>query len=301
MRIGIDLGGHTLIAALISGMEGTPGRVGIERTIAGNTPSGRCIADVMSAMAGTIAELARGHDVSGVGVAVPGMVDVDRRHNRRLPNFPIEWDDLDISETLSRELKLRGCQLPVAIENDANCYALGEGIAGEAVGMSDFIVLTMGTGIGGGIVAGGRLLTGAHGMAGEVGHVVVGGEKPCGCGGVGHAETLAAADGTSKRAEMAGLPGDFKELWAKRGEPLASSVLDETLDAMARTIATVYHVLDPEIVIIGGGMSRAPGLRESLHERTTPYLSRPFKNMLDVRISKLGNDAALYGAASIAL
>jgi glucokinase len=76
-------------------------------------------------------------------------------------------------------------------------------------------------------------------------------------------------------------------------------VLDATIDAMARTIATITHILDPEMIIVGGGMSRAPGLGDALRERSVRYLSRPFKNLVDVRISKLGNDAALYGAASI--
>jgi glucokinase len=136
-------------------------------------------------------------------------------------------------------------------------------------------------------------------MAGEGGHLVVGGDAPCGCGGKGHSETIAAADGTTERAEAKGLPGDFRELWKMRGNHEADEVIDATLDAMARTIATTCHLLDPEVVILGGGMSKAEGIRDAIHERTVPYLSRPFKNLLDLRISKLGNEAALYGAASI--
>ena len=298
MKIGVGLGGHTILAARVHEAErGLAPRMG--RAVTRMTPHGRGISDVIAAVGGVIADLASDGGVSAVGVAVPGMVDLGRRRARRLPNFPLEWDDADVSDALSLELESHGLDLPIMIENDANCAALGEGSAGEAVGMRDFVVLTMGTGIGCGIVAGGRLVTGAHGMAAEAGHVVIGGEGPCGCGGVGHAETIAAADGVAKRAVSAGLPGEFKDLWKLRGEASADEVIDAMIDAMARTIATISHILDPEAIIIGGGMSRAPGLAEAMRGRAVRYLSRPFKGILDVRASKLGNDAAIYGAAEI--
>jgi glucokinase len=297
MKIGIDLGGHTLVAALVSDVGGAPPR--IERVETEKTPLGRGVADVMNAMAEAVLRLSKGGNVTAVGVAIPGMLDADRRHSRRLPNFPLEWDDLDVPAALETALNVRDIHLEIHIENDANCYALGEGSAGEAMGVADFVTFTMGTGIGCGIVSGGRLLTGAHGMAGEGGHLVISGSAPCGCGGLGHSETLAAADGTSARAEAKGLPVDFGELWKQRGTPDVDEVIDTTLDAMARTIASACHMLDPEIVIIGGGMSRAEGIGEALHRHAVPYLSRPFKNGLRLKISKLGNDAALYGAASI--
>jgi glucokinase len=265
------------------------------------TPEGRGVVDIMDAMADIAARLAEGADVSFIGVAIPGMLDSDRRHSRRLPNFPAEWNDLDVPGALGEALAARHMAAGINIENDANCYALGEGRAGEAIGAENFVVFTMGTGIGCGIVTGGRLLTGAHGMAGEGGHLVVGGSAPCGCGGMGHSETLAAADGTSARALSKGLPADFSELWAMRENPDAGEVIETTLDAMARAIASVCHMLDPEMVIIGGGMSRAAGIKEALRERAIPYLSRPFKETLDLRISRLGNVAALYGAAGISL
>jgi glucokinase len=298
MKIGIDFGGHTLITALVAGeTEGVSPR--IEKRETENTPQGRGVSDVMNAMAEAVARLSVGYNVTSAGVAIPGMLDSDRRHSRRLPNFPLEWDDLDVPSALESALEARHIHLRIHIENDANCYALGERSAGEARGVSDFVTFTMGTGIGCGIVTGGKLLTGAHGMAGEGGHLVVSGDAPCGCGGKGHSETLAAADGTSSRAVAKGLPTDFSELWALRETSGADEVIGTTLDAMARTIASACHLLDPKIVIIGGGMSRAAEIKEALHERTIPYLSRPFKEKLDIRISRLGNDAALYGAASI--
>ena len=296
MKIGVDLGGHTLTAALVS-YDGRKPR--IERIDKSDTPRSRSVREIMEAIAFAAVRLSEGYEIEAVGVAVPGMLTADRRRALRLPNFPVEWDDLDVVNAIGAALAEHGIRAPVGIENDANCYALGEGSAGEAVGISDFLTFTMGTGIRCGIVAGGRLLTGAHGMAGEGGHVVVRGDVPCGCGGKGHAETLAAADGTSARALAKGLPEDFEKLWKMRGDPAADEVLDVTIDAMARTVATACHLLDPQIVIIGGGMSRAEGIGDALRSMSVEYLSRPFKELLDIKISRLGNEAALYGAASI--
>lgn len=294
LNVAIDLGGHTLIVARASGE--------LERTIEIETPRSRSVKDVLDAAVGAVEVLCRecGGTVGGVCFAVPGMLDVERRHVLKMPNFPEEWEDFPIVERFAHLLSARGLPLRVSVENDANCYALGEGVAGEAVGLRDYVVLTLGTGIGCGIVLDGALLRGAHGMAGETGHIVVRGDAPCGCGGKGHAETLAAADGIALRARAAGLPGDFRTLWRRRGASDADAVLEVALDGMARTIASVCHILDPQIVVIGGGMSRAEGLCDALAERTRPYLSRPFRRVLRLAASRLGNAAALYGAAAIA-
>ena len=300
MRIGVDLGGHTLITALVSEPEiGTLPR--IENIDSVTTPAGRLATDVMGAIADAVLRLTGGNiPVSSAGLAIPGMLDAGRRYSNILPNFPHDWDGLDVADALRKALSARNLSAGrISIENDANCYALGEGLAGEAVGISDFVAFTLGTGIGCGIVSGGRLLTGAHGMAGEGGHLVVGPDTPCRCGGMGHSETIAAADGTTERALKKGLPGDFQDLWAMRGTRDADEVIDATLDAMARTIATTCHMLDPKVVIIGGGMSKADGIIKALEMKTRPYLSTPLKKLLKLRRSKLGNEAALYGAAGL--
>lgn len=298
MKIGIDFGGHTIIAARIERGDGAA--LEIARTAHRETPAGRSVEITLSVVADMIAELSDGTRPEGVGLALPSMIDADRRHSRKMPNFPPEWDDLDVVAALSGRMTARGIDAPLRIENDANCYALGEGVAGVVRGVENYVVFTMGTGIGCGIVLGGRLLVGAHGMAGETGHVVVSGDAPCGCGGMGHAETLAAADGTMSRARAeGGLPDDFRALWAIRGTPAADRVLDVTVDAMARAVASVCHTVDPETIVLGGGMSRAPGIVEAIAAKTRPYLSRPFKDTLDLRRSELGNSAALYGAASL--
>ena len=297
MRIGVDFGGHTLTAARISRKDGC--LPAIEESAEALTPKGRTARDVLDVIASLVSRLAAGHEIECAGLAVPWPLDAGRRSSPRMSNFPKEWDGLDIPDTLSRVLADMGHSFPVKIENDANCYALGEGAAGAASGLADFVVFTMGTGIGCGIVNGGKLITGSHGLAAEGGHIVVEGSAPCGCGGIGHAETLSAADGTAKRALADGLPGDFRELWAMRGTLAADRVLDVTVDGMARAVATVCHLLDPEALIIGGGMSKAPGIVDAIKEASMKYLGLPYREVLDLRVSALGNEAALYGAACI--
>jgi glucokinase len=297
-RVGIDLGGHTITAALIAVSSGAPL---ITRTSERAAPTGRSLRDTINIMAGMVSEVTGGRDteISGIGVGVPAMLDRDRKRALNLPNFPDEWTNIDIADELARALEPSGITPPIKIENDANCYALGEGTAGAAAGLSDYVVFTMGTGIGCGIVIGGRLLTGAHGMAGECGHIVVNGALPCGCGGIGHAETLSGADGTSERATREGLPGDFKELWSMMGSRQAYRVIEVTVDGMARAVATVSHTIDPQAVVIGGGMSRAPGLVEAIRLASMKYLAKPYRELLDLRASQLGEKAALFGAAGI--
>ena len=299
MRIGVDIGGHTLVTALVSEPE-AGALPKIEKIDTAVTPMNRGAVEIMNAIADAALCLAGASKISSIGIGVPGMIDAERRRSCRLPNFSTCWDGLDIPAALSEALARNNLTVgSIHIENDANCYALGEGFAGEAVGISDYVTFTLGTGIGCGIVSGGRLITGAHGMAGEGGHLVVAGDALCGCGGKGHSETIAAADGTEARAIKKGLPVDFEELWAMRGTSDADEVIDATLDAMARTIASTCHMLDPEVVIIGGGMSRAEGIIEALTEMTIPYLSNPLKKLLNVRKSKLGNKAPLFGAAGL--
>ena len=300
MRIGVDIGGHTLVTALVS--EPKAGELPrIEKIDTAVTPLNRGSIEIMNAIADAVLCLAGASKISSIGIGVPGMLDAERRRSYRLPNFSECWDGLDVHAALSEALTRHNLTAgSINIENDANCYALGEGFAGEAVGVSNYVTFTLGTGIGCGIVSGGRLITGSHGMAGEGGHLVVQGDSPCRCGGKGHAETVAAADGTEVRAIAKGLPMDFEELWVMRGSPDADEVIDATLDAMARIIASTCHMLDPEVVIIGGGMSKAEGIMEALTEMTIPYLSNPMKKLLNLRRSKLGNRAPLFGAAALA-
>ena len=283
--IGMDLGGHTLGAALVRGAT-------LAERAEVPTPEGRSLEAVLEAMVRLAHRLAPSG--TPVGVGLPGMIDAPREHFLRGPNFP-GWSGLPLRHLLEERL-----QAPVRLENDANCYALGEGFAGAARGLRDYVVFTLGTGIGGGVVCSGGLLRGAHGMGGELGHLSIGGLRPCGCGGKGHLETVAAADGLETRGRKRGLPADARELWLRRArDPEAHAVWQESLEALAEGVVSVIHTFDPEAVVLGGGMSAAPGLLDVLRPLVEERLSDPFRPLLDLRLSTLGNAAALWGAAAL--
>ena len=216
-----------------------------------------------------------------------------------ITNFA-DWNGLPI-----RRMFEDATGVPVTVENDANAYALGEGFAGAAKGISDYVVLTLGTGIGGGVVTGGRLLTGAHGMAGELGHMVLGQNEPCGpgCGGLGHFEALCGADALERRAKGMGLGASpvLKDLWLKRDSPEVAPLWELALNDVARGVATLIHVFDPQLVVIGGGLHKGAGFMELLTARVPRYLGEPFRRALNVRGSELDTDAPIFGGAACAL
>jgi len=285
--IGVDLGGHKVVAGLVrNGV--------IETKIEEQTDQTREPGPVIAQVARMTAALGAGAEVP-VGVCVPGSIDAERERVMMMPNF-VGWNGLPIRRMF--EEAIGGC---VAIENDANGYALGEGLAGAARGMSDYVVLTLGTGVGGGVVSGGRLLTGAHGMAGELGHMVLGRDEPCGpgCGGLGHLEALCGADALGRKAKEMGLSSApvLKELWQRKGEPAVAPLWDSALDNLARGIASLVHIFDPELVIIGGGLRKGEGFMKLLEAKIPRYLGEPFRQTLKVCSSELDTDAPVFGAA----
>ena len=200
--IGIDLGGHNTKAALV--IDGT-----IQERLEEATAPGRRQEEVCAQVARLAEALSPAGEVVPVGLGVPGMLDSFREHIKKMPNFP-NWEGVPLKTFLEERLSR-----PVAIENDANCYALGEGWAGAAKGLSSYVVITLGTGVGGGIVLDGKLLKGAHGMAGELGHIAIGKDEYCGCGGRGHLEAISGADALERLARSWGIPDDPR-LWRER-------------------------------------------------------------------------------------
>lgn len=298
-RIGIDLGGHTVSAGAVDFSEEPP-RIASPVTV--STPEKRDILSVIRALEELILLWAAPGDECFVGIGIPGFVNRERTRILRLTNFT-GCDGVSLGKMISANLQARGVKADIRMENDANCAALGEGAAGAARGMSDYAVLTLGTGIGAGLVANGRLLSGAHGMAGECGHIAVSGDPSlcgCGCGGLGHLEESASADWIERRAAALGLPGGFREIWEMRhADKTAAGLLEPALEALARGVSSLFVTLDPEAVIISGGMSLAEGLADELRGRVEKYLPVPFRPVFDLKISKLGGAAAVIGAASL--
>lgn len=293
---GIDIGGHTITAGTVD-MSAQPPRLLSSVTVP--APKGRDLVSLTETLGRLVLLRAIPGEISRVGLAVPGFISRDRRQIIRLTNFT-GCDGERLGELLTANMTIKKLKLDVLMENDANCAALGEGAAGAAAGLTDYIVLTLGSGIGCGIVTGGRLLRGAHGMAAECGHIVAGCiATPCRCGAVRHLESAASADWLEQRAAAAGLPADFKTLWQQRAEPRTAAVISPALDALAQGIASLTAVFDPQRIILTGGMSRADGLENELRTRAQKYLSAPFKKYFDLRTSTLGPQAAVIGAASL--
>jgi glucokinase len=298
--IGVDLGGHKIIAGLVT--DGV-----VEARLEERTNPTRKPDPVIAQIARMARELSGGEDDKiPVGVCIPGGLDAAREHAVMITNF-VGWNGLPIRRML--EGVVGGC---VAIENDANAYALGEGFAGAAKGVDDYVMLTLGTGIGGGVVTGGRLLTGAHGMAGELGHMVLGRDEPCGpgCRGLGHFEALCGADALERKAKEMGLGGgvgveveeiSLKDLWTRRGEPDAALFWDAALENMARGVASLVHIFDPERVVVGGGLRKGEHFMELLGERVPKYLGEPFRPTFKLCPSLLDTDAPIFGGAARAL
>ena len=293
--IGIDLGGHTIACAEIDISHREPY---ILRRIEMQTPEERTLPEVLSALIGGISQLACDERELNIGIGVPGFLDKERKKIQKLTNFK-GFENIPFPSLLNKKLAESGIDSRIIMENDANCAALGEGLCGAAKGCSDFIVLTLGSGIGAGIISGGKLITGAHGMAGECGHIVISEKiKKCACGGMGHAESFASADRAEAEAKKIGHPADFKLLWQDRDNPKIKTILAPTITSIAKTIATVTVTFDPEITILNGGMSRAEGIVQMLENTAKNYLPTPFTPHLKIEKSKLQADAALYGAVA---
>ncbi len=245
----------------------------------------------------------------GVGIGVPGPVD-SRGNVNRCVN--LGWGTFNISKELSA---LTG--LPVTAGNDANVAALGEFWKGGGKGCRNMVFVTLGTGVGGGIVIEGKLLHGAHGAGAEIGHMVLNRNETavCGCGKRGCVEQYCSATGIVRMAKLAleasgedsslrrVSPLTCKDIFdaGKQGDRLALQVLDQYYAYMGEFLANVCCVVNPEVVVIGGGVSKAGSV---LLDGLKPYFSKyVFHAASDVRfaLASLGNDAGAYGAFKLAL
>lgn len=294
--VGLDLGGTALKAGAIA----ATGDVLAERSVTPPFERGpEAVLDVL-------AQTARDLGVAGeLGVGVPGLLDRERGVVLSSPNLP-GFVDLDVRGGLARRLGLDPSR--VKVENDANAAALGEQWLGAGRDVQDLLLLTLGTGIGGGLILGGRLIVG-EGLGGEAGHVVVEPAGPrCGCGAQGCIEALASARAASARARAAGLPreapGDLERLAARAREGAVdeSRLLFEIGRDLGHLLSVVVSLLDLRCFVFGGGFSAAldtldAGIRAGVDERC--YGSRAAS--LRLLRASLGPSAGWIGAARSAL
>ena len=249
------------------------------------------------------------HEVLGIGIGVPGPVDSQGVVNRCVN---LGWGVFNISQALSR---LTG--LPVTAGNDANVAALGEFWKGGGQGCRNMVFVTLGTGVGGGIVIEGKLLHGAHGAGAEIGHMVLNRDETavCGCGKKGCAEQYCSATGIVRLAkqhleateEASSLRAvehlTCKDVFdaGKAGDAVALAILERVYALLGELLANICCVANPETVVLGGGVSKAGDV---LLEGVKPHFGRlVFHGASNVRfaLASLGNDAGAYGAFKLAL
>src|SRR5579863_6044416 len=330
--IGVDLGGTNLRIAAVDDR----GKLLEKVTLGTQVALGRD--RVVNDMCAAIQQVAAKHRDSGtllgIGIGVPGIIDMQTGMVHESPNLP-DWADYPARDEIERRLKTR-----VILENDANAAALGEKWLGAARDFEDMAMLTLGTGVGGGLVLGGRVWHGMTGMAGEFGHITV---EPngalCGCGNLGCLEAYASATAVVRMAREAVAGGaasalaqaansnvefSAKEVYnlAIQGDEEARKIFRLVGRALGVVLSDMVNALNLPMYVIGGGVSSAweafaPSMFEELLERsmvyaaTSPQLSRgqgasekvkPMgRKKTIVTRALLGSDAGLYGAARLPL
>jgi len=305
---GVDLGGTTVKIAWFD-EEGTLLHKWEIPTVTEDGGS-RILPDIAASVRGFLAERQIGTDsVIGVGIGVPGPVDSTGVVNKCVN---LGWGRFNVEQELSR---LTG--LPVKAGNDATVAALGECWKGGGAGYRNIVFITLGTGVGGGIIVDGKPIHGTRGAGGELGHIVLNKHEsvPCGCGKYGCVEQYCSATGivrTARRFLAQDLaPSVLREAeeleckdifdGAKAGDALAVRILDEVYEQMAEFVGDVCCVLDPEAVVIGGGVSKAGTvLLEGIRSRLHKYIFHAIRDV-ELSLAVLGNDAGAYGAFKMVL
>ena len=293
---GVDIGGTTCKIGFFD----TAGVLLDKWEIPTNTENaGKAIlSDVARAIEGKlVAASINKEDVQGIGVGVPGAV-TEYRIVHGCEN--LGWETVDVAGELEA---LTG--LPIKVENDANMAVLGEMWKGGACGSKDVILATLGTGVGAGIISGGHIVTGAEGGAGEIGHMTVdyNETEQCSCGKYGCLEQYASATGIVRLAKRRGMQGTVKDIFdaAKAGDSDALAVVDEVCKILGIALANVASVVNPEIIVIGGGVSKAGDiLIEHVQKHFDKYVFFACKNV-KFTLATLGNDAGIWGCVRLLL
>ncbi|WP_067730415.1 ROK family glucokinase [Oceanobacillus damuensis] len=312
LLIGIDIGGTTVKTGIID----IKGTIIKKWEIPTNTQNGgeSIVDDIWNSIIEKI-DLLRVNKASiiGIGVGAPGFIDSEAGYVYEAVN--IGWKNLDLANMLKEK-----SGLPVFVENDANIAVLGENWTGAGNQADNLIAITLGTGVGGGIIANGSILSGENGMAGELGHIqVVENGYACNCGKYGCLETVTSATGIVRQAmeKISEYPDSVlgetfrkkqaitsKEIFelAKKGDNLSNSIIKRTADVLGKVIANMGVIINPSNVLIGGGVSSAGDqliseIRIAFEHHALPRVS----DACEIKAAQLGNDAGIIGGAYLVL
>jgi len=309
--VGIDIGGTKIAAAAVD----SHGRI----LLRGEEPSPsedgeRMVGALLDIIDGTVRACAEsGLEARAVGVGAAGFVLQEEGLLMESPN--IAWSEVPLRRIVGEETGL-----PSFLDNDASAAALGERFAGVAEGIDDFVLLTLGTGIGGGICVGGKVYRGHRGTASEIGHMLVDPRGPeCACGRRGCLESLASGtaltreaarlvegDAGSRLYQMCGgdtgsITGEMVSVAADEGDEPARRAFKKVAYYLGLGLVSLIHLFDPEMVVLGGGVCASGHLlidetRRVVSERGIPPLVRD----VNIALSTLGTDAGLIGSAAMA-
>ena len=318
--VSVDLGGTNLRIAAVSG----EGKLLEKLTTGTEVQRGRdyVIREMCDAIQSIMTKHRGSGELAGIGIGVPGFIDMDTGMVMRSPNLP-DWEKFPVREEIERRLNTK-----VILENDANSAAMGEKWLGAGRNTDHMAMYTLGTGVGGGLIFNGRLWHGINGMAGELGHFTVEAEgHPCGCGSRGCLEQYASATAIVRMAheEIAG--GNAPDLadsargdvefssrgvyqLAIQGHPSAQRIYQKVGRALAIGIGSMVNALNLPMYVIGGGVASAwdafaPAMFEELKTRsfiysvTAPDRVEQGKKHTVITIALMGSDAGLYGAARL--
>ena len=307
---GVDIGGTNLRVGMVPARGAPPAAVVSEPTGPHQDPAD-IVNRIVSMVRGSIAEV--GPDrVAGVGIGAPG--PLDRRSGTVLETPNLGWRNVPLRDMVSRELGL-----PAVLDNDANCAAFGEWWLGAGRGSDRLIGLTLGTGIGGGVILGGEVYHGASDAAGEVGHMCVDFDgRLCACGSRGCVEAYASGPAIAARA-VEGIANGARSILAAHarsdpdavtaeavcnaaaaGDDYAARILDEAARILAAAVANLVNLLNPDVIVIGGGVAAAGDLlfgplRDEVHRRTF----RSARDACRIVPAGLPATAGIIGAAGL--
>ena len=295
----VDETGHIIAKSSMVTEVGAP----YQEQIAGMA---RCVQEAMDKAGLPMSEL------KSVGAGVPGLADQKTGMVAYCPN--IHWTDVPFREEFQKHI-----DKPVFIDNDATVAGLAESVAGVSAGSDSSVFLTLGTGVGGGIVINGKVWNGAHGVGSEIGHMILEADgEPCNCGNNGCLERYCSATAIIRmaREQMDNHPdslilsmaeGDKAKINAKivfdaarEGDPTAVKVFRRYIRYLGQAIASIVNFLDPEVVVLGGGVSKAGAfLLDAVRQEVPKYVLYKTMPIARIELARLGPDAGIIGAAML--
>ncbi|MFG6494193.1 ROK family glucokinase [Fictibacillus sp. UD] len=310
--VGVDLGGTTIKIAFIT----LDGHIVEKWEIPTNIEQDgkNIVPDIAQSIQTKLDELSEPKEkLAAIGMGAPGFIDMKTGFIYHAVN--IGWRDYPLKEELEK-----ATGLSVIVDNDANIAAIGEMWRGAGDGEGNLLMVTLGTGVGGGIIVNGHIMHGTNGMAGEIGHItsIPDGGAPCNCGRTGCIETIASATGIARISKEKALKDKTSSLYnileqngeikakdvaaaAEKGDHVAIETLDEVTFHLGLVIANLSNSINPGKIVIGGGVSKAGNtLMERLQEKFKHFALPRVAEGAELKVATLGNDAGVIGGAWLA-